>query len=142
MPPTWPAAGPTSSWVEIVMLAIAGTLALALSVVGIYGVMSYGVSRRTREIAIRLALGARQGDVKRMFVRQGLALAGIGLLIGLGAAAGLTRVMSSLLFEISPLDPMTYILVPLLLAMAVVLACYLPARRAAAADPVEALQAV
>ena len=97
--------------------------------------------RRTREIVIRLALGARQGDVKRMFVCQGLALTGVGLLIGLGAAAGLTRVMSSLLFEISPLDPMTYILVPLLLAMAVVLACYLPARRAAAADPVEALKA-
>jgi putative ABC transport system permease protein len=125
----------------LVMLAIAGAMAFGLGIIGIYGVMSYAVSQRTREIGIRLALGAQQGELKKMVVRHGLAVAGIGVVIGLGAAAGLTRVMSSLLFGISPLDPMTFVAVPLLLMIAAMLASYLPARRAAAVDPVEALKA-
>ena len=99
------------------------------------------MSQRTREIGIRLALGAQQGELKRMFVRHGLSLAAVGVAIGLGVAAGLTRLMSSLLFGISPMDPMTYVAMPLLLAIAAALASYLPARRAAAVDPVEALKA-
>jgi predicted permease len=125
----------------LVMLAIAGAMALVLGVVGIYGVISYAVSQRTREIGIRLALGVQPGQLKRMFVRDGLTLAGIGTAIGLAAATGLTRVMSSLLFGISALDPVTYAAVPVVLVIATLAASYLPARRAAAVDPVEALRA-
>jgi predicted permease len=125
----------------LVMLGIAGTMALVLGIIGIYGVISYSVSQRRREIGIRLALGAQQSELRRMFVRSGLALAGSGVLIGLAAAVGLMRLMKSLLFGISPLDPVTYVAVPLILAAAAVLASYLPARRAAAVDPVEALKA-
>ena len=124
----------------LVMLAIAASMALLLGVVGIYGVISYAVSQRRREIGIRAALGAQQGELKRMFVRHGLVLAGIGVVIGLGAAAGLTRLMSTLLYGITPLDPVTYVAVPLVLVTATVLASYLPARRAASVDPVEALK--
>jgi hypothetical protein len=124
----------------LVMLAIAASMALLLGVVGIYGVISYTVTQRRREIGIRAALGAQQGELKRMFVRHGLVLAGIGAVIGLGAAAGLTRLMSSLLYGITPLDPVTYVAVPLVLVTATVLASYLPARRAASVDPVEALR--
>ena len=123
----------------LVMLAIAASMALLLGVVGIYGVISYAVSQRRREIGIRAALGAQQGELKRMFVRHGLALAGVGVAIGLGAAAGLTRLMSTLLYGITPLDPLTYAVVPVILVIATVLASYLPARRAVAVDPVEAL---
>jgi putative ABC transport system permease protein len=125
----------------LVILAIAGGMALALGVIGIYGVISYAVSQRTREIGIRLALGAQRGELKRMFVRNGLVLTGAGMAIGLLAAVALTRLMSSLLFGVSPLDPPTYVVVPILLVGATVVASYLPARRAAAVDPVEALKA-
>ncbi|MGB9454802.1 MAG: ABC transporter permease [Bryobacteraceae bacterium] len=125
----------------LVMLAIAGAMALILGIIGIYGVISYTVSQRRREIGIRAALGAAPVELKRMFVRYGLALAGVGVAIGLGAAAALTRLMKSLLFGISPLDPLTYTAVPVVLVAAAVLASYLPARRAAAVDPVEALKA-
>ena len=125
----------------LVMLAIAGAMALVLGLVGIYGVISYSVSQRTREMGIRMALGAQHNQLARMFVRYGLVLAGIGIAIGLGAAIGLTRFMTSLLFKISPVDPITYLAVALALAMAVVIACYLPARRAAGVDPVQALRA-
>jgi len=125
----------------LVMLGIAGAMALVLGIIGIYGVMSYAVSQRRREIGIRLALGAQQGELRRMFIFSGLTLAGIGVAIGLGAAVGLMRLMKSLLFGISPLDPLTYVAVPLVLVAAAVLASYLPARRAAAVDPVEALRA-
>jgi putative ABC transport system permease protein len=124
----------------LVMLAIAGSMALVLGIIGIYGVLSYAVSQRRREIGIRLALGAQPGELKRMFVRHGLVLAAIGVAIGLAAAAGLTRLMSSLLFGIKPLDPLTYAAGALLLGLAAALASYLPARRAAAVDPVEALK--
>jgi predicted permease len=124
----------------LVMLAIAASMALVLGIVGIYGVISYGVSQRRREIGVRLALGAQQSALKRMFVRSGLALAASGVAIGLLAAAALMRMMKSLLFGISPLDPFTYAAAPLVLAAAAVLASYLPARRAADVDPVEALK--
>ena len=125
----------------LVMLAIAGSMALILGIIGIYGVLSYAVSQRRREIGIRLALGAQPGELKRMFVQHGLLLASIGVAIGLGAAMGLTRLMSSLLFGISPLDPLTYAAGAFVLGTAAMLASYLPARRAAAVDPVEALKA-
>ena len=124
----------------LVMLAIAGLMALVLGIVGIYGVIAYSVSQRTREIGIRLALGANPGTLKRMFVRHALALAAIGCVIGLAAATGLTRLMASLLFGVSALDPATYLAVPLVLLCAAVVSSYLPARRAAAVDPTEALR--
>jgi ABC-type antimicrobial peptide transport system permease subunit len=124
----------------LVMLAIAGSMALVLGVVGIYGVISYTVSQRRREIGIRAALGAQQGQMKRMFVGHGLMLVSIGVGIGLVAAAGLMRLMSSLLYGVTPLDPVTYLAVPLILVLATVVACYVPARRGASMDPVEALR--
>jgi predicted permease len=125
----------------LVMLAIAGSMALTLGILGIYGVISYTVSQRTREIGIRLALGARKTDLKWMFVRSALVLTGIGVGLGLCAAGVVMQSMKSLLFGISPLDPATYIAIPLVLIASAVLASYLPARRAAAVDPVEALRA-
>jgi ABC-type antimicrobial peptide transport system permease subunit len=123
------------------MLAIAGTMALALSIIGIYGVISYSVAERTREIGIRLALGAEKSVLERMFVRSALRLTGMGVVLGLIAAAALMQLMKALLFGVSPLDPITFIAVPLVLAAAAVFASYLPARRAAKVDPVVALRA-
>ena len=125
----------------LVMLTIAAGMALLLGVVGIYGVISYSVSQRTREIGIRIALGAPQQTVRQMFVRHGLLLAGIGLMCGLGAAVALTRLMSALLFNVSPLDPMTYGAVSLVLFAAAFLASYIPAHRATAISPLDALRA-
>jgi putative ABC transport system permease protein len=124
----------------LVMLAIAGLMSLVLGIVGIYGVIAYAVSQRTREIGIRVALGAQRAELTRMFVRSGLVLAAIGVPLGLVAAVGLSRLMSSLLFGVSRLDPLTYAAVPLVLLAAVVAASYLPARRAASVDPVDALR--
>jgi hypothetical protein len=112
----------------------------ALGILGIYGVISYAVSQRTREIGIRMALGAKKSELKWMFVRSALVLTGIGTAVGIGAAAGLMRLMSTLLFGISPLDPVTFAAVPVALVAAAALASYLPARRTAAVDPVEALR--
>ncbi len=125
----------------LVMLGIAGAMALLLGIIGIYGVIAYAVSQRRREIGIRLALGAELGAVRRMFVGDGLKLAAIGAAAGLVAAAGLMQLMKSMLFGISPWDPVTYAAVPAVLAAAAAVASYLPARRAAAVDPVEALRA-
>jgi hypothetical protein len=125
----------------LVMLAIAASMALLLGVVGIYGVISYVVSQKRREIGIRAALGAQQGELKGMFVRFGLGMAGVGVAVGLVAAAGVTRLMTTLLYGITPLDPVTYVAVPVVLVIATVLASYLPARRAASLDPVDALRA-
>jgi predicted permease len=125
----------------LVTLAIAGGMALLLGIVGIYGVIAYAVSQRTREIGIRIALGAQPGSLSRMYVRHGLMLAGIGAVLGLAAASGLTRLMSSLLFGVKALDPLTYAVVSALLIVAAMLASYLPARRAMVVDPVEALRA-
>jgi putative ABC transport system permease protein len=124
----------------LVMLAIAGGMALLLGVAGIYGVISYSVSQRTREIGIRIALGAQAPAVRRMFVGHALTLAGIGIAIGIAAAVGVTRLMSTLLFEVSPVDPLTYVMVSLTLIAATALASYVPAARATAVDPVYALR--
>jgi predicted permease len=125
----------------LVMLAIAGSMALALGLVGIYGVIAYVVSQRSREIGIRIALGAERRQVRTMFVRQGLALSGVGLAIGLVAALALTRLMSSLLFGIKPTDVVAYAAAIALILGAAAIASYLPARRASAIDPVETLKA-
>jgi predicted permease len=125
----------------LVMLGIAGAMAMMLGLIGIYGVISYTVSQRTREIGIRVALGAEPGALRWLFVRYGLALAGSGAVTGLVAAAGLTRLMKSVLFGVSSVDPLTYTAVPLVLMGVTLLASYLPARRAAAVDPVETLRA-
>ncbi len=125
----------------LVMLAIAGGMALLLGVIGIYGVISYSVSQRTREIGIRMALGAQQPALTGMFVRHGLRLVAIGLVFGLAAAFALTRGMKSMLFGIGAADPMTYALVSGGLAAAAALASYVPSRRATAVDPMEALRA-
>jgi predicted permease len=124
----------------LVMLAIAAVMALALGIIGIYGVIAYAVSQRRREIGIRLALGAQQRELKRMFIRHAFLLATIGIGLGLVASAGLTRLMRSLLFEISPTDPVAYSAAPVVLIVAALLASYIPARRAARMDPVETLR--
>jgi predicted permease len=124
----------------LVMLAISGAMALALSLIGIYGVISYAISQRTREIGIRMALGAQKGELRWMFVRSALALTGVGVVIGLGAAAAVARMLRTLLFGVSPLDPLSFATVPLILAAASALASLLPASRIAAINPVDALK--
>jgi predicted permease len=125
----------------LVMLAIAGTMALVLGVVGIYGVIAYAITQRTKEIGIRVALGAPLAALKRMFVRQGLRLAALGIVCGLAAAVALTRIMSFLLFDISPLDPVTYLAGSLFLLIAAAVASYVPARQTTSVDPIDALRA-
>lgn len=124
----------------LTMLAIAGSMALLLGVIGIYGVISYSVTQRTRELGIRMALGAQKQDLSRMFVVHGLRLALAGVVCGVAAAAGLMRLMSSLLFEVSPVDPVTYAVVSACLVAAAVVASYVPALRVAAVDPADALR--
>jgi predicted permease len=125
----------------LVMLAIAGSMALALGLVGIYGVIAYVVAQRAREIGIRIALGAQPGQVRTMFLRQGLTLSAVGLGIGLVAALALSRLMSSLLFGIEPSDVLCYVAAIGVILAAAALASYLPARRAATIDPIETLRA-
>jgi predicted permease len=125
----------------LIMLAVAGGMALLLGVVGIYGVIACSVSQRVREIGIRMALGAQQQSVTGMFIRHGLILTGIGAAFGLVAAAIVMRLMSSLLFHVNPVDPITYAAVTLGLIFTAFIASYLPSRRAATVDPVEALRA-
>ncbi len=117
-----------------------GALALALAAIGLYGVLSFSVSKCTREIGIRMALGARSSDVLIMIVGQGMTLTIIGVIIGLLMALGLTRLMKSLLFGVSATDPLTFIIIALLLTFAALLACWLPARRASKTDPMTALR--
>ena len=112
-----------------------------MGLIGIYGVISYSVSQRTREIGIRMALGAQQPTLTAMFVQHGLRLAAIGVVLGLGVAYALTKAMSSLLFGVGAADPMTYALVALGLALAAAVASYLPSRRATSVDPMVALRA-
>jgi putative ABC transport system permease protein len=124
----------------LTLLAISGGMALLLAVVGIYAVISYTVAQRTREIGIRMALGAQQGELKRMFVGRGLLWSGIGAAAGLTAAIALSRLMSALLFEISPMDPLTYTVAAVGILAASAVASYLPARRVTRVDPIEALR--
>jgi len=125
----------------LVMLGIAAGIALLLGVVGLYGVIAYSASQRTREIGIRIALGAQRNSIVNMFVRQGLALAACGIGCGLLMALAATRLLSSLLFHVSPMDPATYVLASLALCGAAMLASYIPSRRTAAVNPVDALRA-
>jgi len=125
----------------MVILAIAASVALLLGVVGIYGVISYVVTQRTREIGIRMALGAQTEDVRRLFLHYGLLLTGAGTAIGIVLSLALTRVTSALLFGVSPVDPATYAAVSIGLAAVALMAAWLPARRASRVDPVVALRA-
>jgi len=124
----------------LVMLGIAGAMALTLGIIGIYGVISYTVSQRQHEIGIRLALGAQGGDVLQMVLRQGAKLALVGVAIGVCAAFGLTQLMRNLLFGVTAYDPVTFAVVAVLLVLVALLACYIPARRAMLVDPAVALR--
>ncbi len=124
----------------MILLAISGGVALILGLVGVYGVISYAVSRRSQELGMRVALGAQAGDVRRMILRQGFALAAIGIGLGLVVAFGLTRLMSAVLFGVSPGDPSTYAMVSLGLMAVALLASFIPAHRAARLDPMTALR--
>jgi predicted permease len=124
----------------LVMLGIAGAMALVLGIIGIYGVISYTVSQRQREIGIRLALGAQGGDVLQMVLKQGAKMALVGVAVGLGAAFGLTELMKGLLFGVTARDPMTFAAVAALLLFVALLASYIPARRAMLVDPIVALR--
>ena len=122
------------------LLTVLGLLALVLASVGLYGVMAYTVNQRNQEIGIRMAMGARQADVLKLVLVQGMTLVGIGVVVGLAAALGVSRAVSSLLYDISPSDPATFIGVPLVLVTVALLASYLPALRASRVDPLGALR--
>jgi putative ABC transport system permease protein len=124
----------------MLLLAIFAGLALVLAAVGIYGVMSYSVAQQTREIGIRIALGAKRSDVLAMTVKQGLKMVGAGLIIGLAVAFILTRVMASLLFGISATDPLTFVTISFVLLLVAMLASYIPSIRAMRVDPMVALR--
>jgi putative ABC transport system permease protein len=125
--------------VTTLLLAFA-ILALALAAVGVYGVMAYSVSQRTRELGIRLALGATTGEVRGMVFRQGLTLTIVGIALGVVAAMLLSNLVSNLLFGVSAMDPVTFSVIPLILIAVAGLAIYIPARRASRVDPVVALR--
>jgi predicted permease len=125
----------------LVMLGVAASVALVIGVVGIYGVIAYAAAQRTREIGVRMALGAQSRDVRTMFLRHGLRLTAAGIVVGIGVAAVITRVMSAFLFGVGPTDPVTYAAVSGMLAAVALVATYLPARRASRVDPVIALRA-
>ena len=122
------------------LLGIFAALALAIAAFGIGGILALTVNQRVNEIGIRMALGAKPGDVLAMILRQGMGLVTVGLVIGIACALALTRMMKSLLFQVEPNDPITFVGVSAVLAMAALMACYVPARRALKIDPLNALR--
>jgi ABC-type antimicrobial peptide transport system permease subunit len=124
----------------MLLLVIAALVALLLGAVGIYGVISYVVGQRKREIGVRMALGAQRRDISRMVLREGLAVTLTGVAIGLAFALAVTRLMIALLYGVTPTDPATFVAVPVLLAAVSLFASWMPARRAAAVDPQEAIR--
>ena len=125
---------------NMILLSIFAAVAGALAAIGLYGVMAYSVAQRSREIGIRIALGARRGGVARMVIGDGLLLCGAGIAVGLVASFALTRIMSSLMYNVSTTDALTFTVTPVLLVIVAVLACYVPTRRAANVDPIIALR--
>ncbi len=125
---------------NLLLLGGFAAIALLLAGVGVYGVISYVVTGRTREVGIRMALGAQRADVARLFIKQGMTLVALGVALGSLGAFALTRVMTSLLFDVRANDPLTFVGVALLLSLIALLACYLPARRASRIDPLAALR--
>jgi len=123
-----------------VLFAIFAALAVCLAMAGVYGVMAYAVGQRTGEIGVRMALGASSGSVLRMILGQGLVLAAIGLALGLAIAFAAARLLTTMLFQVKPNDPLVYVAVALLLAMVALLASYTPAKRASKIDPMTALR--
>ena len=125
----------------LILLGIAGTMALALAIIGVYGVLAYAVGNRRREVSIRIALGAQPNQVKGLFVKRGILLACVGSGIGVAAAVALSRWVSSLLFGVTALDPVTFVASALIVSTAALIASYIPARRASSVDPMETLRA-
>jgi putative ABC transport system permease protein len=123
-----------------IMFGVFGAVALILAAIGVYGVLAFAVSQRTQEIGLRMALGAEQRDVQRMVVRQGLGLAGIGIVLGLAGAFGITRVIATQLYNVTPTDPISFGGVTVFLTLIAFAASYFPARRATAIDPNVALR--
>jgi len=125
---------------QMALLSAFATIALILAGIGVYGVMAYSVEQRTREIGVRVALGASGGDVVRLVLSQGIAITGAGIALGLAEAAAVTRLLDAMLFGLTPLDPLTFVVAPLTLGVVASIAAYLPARRAAKVDPIVALR--
>jgi putative ABC transport system permease protein len=124
----------------LTLLGLFSALALVLSAIGIYGVISYSVAQRTREIGIRMALGAQPRDVLRLVLAQGGKIAAIGIVAGSAASLGLTRWLANLLYSVSAVDPATFAIVTVVLALVAMVACYIPARRTLRVDPLIALR--